>query len=284
MPSPSGPAPTGFARKFLSSRHQRALLQNARQSVRFPACDCRNCYRAFACVPCDTANGKVLELVRDDEINTVITSTVEQKKRERERDFNKTRPRYCLGYILFLKSSALLFLFFFFSRETGERRLIKPRRLAGDIHSVSLAARGIRSSGESATLTTEREREGGRGSDEVSWVPQMEESGVSQPVNNPSPWKCRGIACLRPLTRLIARSLIPISRGASDPFLNRPRFAVIPAATSEPLPSSLKERASPVIRSRNFRRGSRFRSRNTSRRRRDCRGDSPTLSNSSIRV
>lgn len=57
----------------------------------------------------------------------------------------------------------------------------------------------------------------------------MEESGVSQPVNNPSPWKCRGIACLRPLTRLIARSLIPISRGASDPFLNR--FAVIPAAT-----------------------------------------------------
>lgn len=71
-------------------------------------------------------------------------------------------------------------------------------------------------------------------------MPQMEESGVSQSVNNPSPWKCRGIACLRPLTRLIARSLIPISRGASDPFLSRPRFAVIPAATSVLLLSYLE--------------------------------------------
>lgn len=52
---------------------------------------------------------------------------------------------------------------------------------------------------------------------------------VSQPVNNPPPWKRRGIACLRPLTRLIARSLIPISRA---PFLIRRADSRSPFARS----------------------------------------------------
>lgn len=84
--------------------------------------------------------------------------------------------------------------------------------------------------------------EGGRGAAagergrRCSWVPQMR--GVecqSVPVNNPSPWKRRrgSIACLRPLTRLIARSLIPISRGTSDPFSKSSAFCRCPSRDVE---------------------------------------------------
>lgn len=53
--------------------------------------------------------------------------------------------------------------------------------------------------------------------------PRWGVGSVSQPVNNPAPWNRRCIACLRSLTRLIASSLIPISRVA--PLQIRSRFA-----------------------------------------------------------
>lgn len=68
-----------------------------------------------------------------------------------------------------------------------------------------------------------------------------EESSVShtQSVNNPSPYEVScSIACLHPLTRLIARSLIPISRGTSDPFLTRSRDFIIPPSAN-PLPRNI---------------------------------------------
>jgi len=50
-------------------------------------------------------------------------------------------------------------------------------------------------------------------------APDEERSECQRAGQQPASLKRRqSIACLRPLTRLIARSLIPISRGVSDPF------------------------------------------------------------------